>query len=83
MRRKAGRPTCHAKGTFFRFASTTRMANIRDLRPGPVKVVTMRFRRFILDTVVPKMRVVVKVMYFRGNLVADAILETMEKRLII
>lgn len=68
--------TCHPPGTFFRFARTTRTAKVLLLLPGPVKVEMRRSRRFTRDAAVPKIRVVVKAMDFRGKLVADAMFET-------
>jgi hypothetical protein len=72
--RKAGKLTCHAPGTFLKFAITISIATILDLLPGPVKVLIMSFWKFTREAAVPKMRVVVNAMDFRGNLLAEAIL---------
>lgn len=69
---RRGRRTCHAKGTFLRFARIIRKAAIREYRPGPVNVRRMRSRRLTLDALTLRTRAVVKAMDFIGRAVADA-----------
>jgi len=69
------RLTCHANGTFFRFARSAIAAMIRDILPGPVKVLMNRFWRFVRTARAPTAATVPKAMVLMGRLVADAILK--------
>jgi hypothetical protein len=64
--------TCHANGTFLRFAMITRKAKIRDLEPGPVNTLINRSRRLARDAAAVTARALVKAIDFSGNAVADA-----------
>jgi hypothetical protein len=45
--------TCHTKGKFFKFASTTSSTIILDTLPGPVTVFNTRLFKFTLETPKP------------------------------
>jgi hypothetical protein len=68
------RLTCHANGTFLRFASTSATARIPEELPGPVKVLNRRFLRFTRDAPTTKRSVAVNNTDFRGIRAAEAIL---------
>lgn len=74
-KRWKGVHTCHAQGTFLRFASTRTAAIIREYMPGPVKVLMNILYRFTRDAVPATAMAVQNAMDLRGSLLADAMME--------
>jgi len=68
-------------GTFFRFVMMTRKAKIRDLLPGPVKMLVNSALRFTREPAIVIARRDTPAMDLIGNAPADAILK-MERRAI-
>lgn len=67
-------PTCHANGTFLRFARTSIAAIIRDLLPGPVKVSKTTFRMLRREAVTPRASAIVKAIDLKGRRAPEAMM---------
>jgi len=52
----------------------TRKAKMRDLEPGPVKVLMIKLRMWTLDAIAVAAMLMVNTMDFTGNRVADAMM---------
>ena len=64
--------TCHASGTFLRFARTNSVAIIRDVLPGPVKVFRRAPRILSREPVTLRTSATVKAIDFSGRRAPEA-----------
>ena len=67
--------TCHASGTFLRFARMKSVATIRDVLPGPVKVFTRARRILSREPVTLRTSATVKAIDFRGRRAPEAMVK--------
>jgi len=70
-----GELTCHTNGTFFRFATMTRKARIRDLLPGPVNMPASKALALTREPAIVMARRDTPAIDLMGNAAAEAILQ--------